>query len=108
MEHKNTILKPYFSNFDGRPPYSAVDQIGRSDYDTPMKDVASVSRFLIGIHARNTQNFDVEREANKMEAQEEGLTVLQVLREEITAMVMVCVDMELLDLLYKLLLDNNI
>lgn len=43
-----------------------------------------------------------------MEAQEEGLTVLQVLREEITAMVMVCVDMELLDLLYKLLLDNNI
>lgn len=52
--------------------------------------------------------FNVEREANKMEAQEEGLTVLQVLREEITAMVMICVDMELLDLLYKLLLDNNI
>ena len=43
-----------------------------------------------------------------MEAQEEGLTMLQVLREEIMGMVMVCVDIELLDLLYKLLLDNNI
>jgi hypothetical protein len=39
--------------------------------------------------------------------QEEGLSMLQVLREEVAAEVMVCVDLELLDLIYKLLLDSN-
>lgn len=39
--------------------------------------------------------------------QEEGLSMLQVLREEVVAEVMVCVDLELLDLIYKLLLDSN-
>lgn len=42
-----------------------------------------------------------------MEDQEEGFTMLQVLREEVVAEVMVCIDLELLDLIYKLLLDSN-
>lgn len=42
-----------------------------------------------------------------MEDQEEGLTMLRVLREEVVAEVMVCIDLELLDLIYKLLLDSN-
>jgi len=42
-----------------------------------------------------------------MEDEGGGLTMLQVLREEVVAEVLVCVDMELLDLIYKLLLDSN-
>lgn len=57
MEHKNTILKTYFSNFDGRPPYLIIDPTEAVGYDTPIKYVASLPRFLIGIHARNKQNF---------------------------------------------------
>lgn len=57
MEHKNTILKTYFSNFDETTPYLIIDPTEAVGYDTPRKDVASVSRFSNGIHARNTQNF---------------------------------------------------
>lgn len=39
--------------------------------------------------------------------QEDRITMLQVMREETIAEVMVCVDMDLLDLIYKLLLDSN-
>lgn len=42
-----------------------------------------------------------------MEDQEDRITMLQVMREETAAEVMACVDMDLLDLIYKLLLDSN-